>query len=78
MNNPTVDHGTRDSIVTAVSVLVILLGAATGNALAMLGMGLVAFAVLSAIYRQDLVAKWVFALLAAVVAAGIAYTLTGG
>jgi hypothetical protein len=42
----------RDRIVTAISMVILLVGMATGNALAMMGMAIVALVVITLVYRQ--------------------------
>ncbi len=52
MNSPPATESRKDSIVTAIGVLVLLLGTATGNAWVMLAMSVVALAVMAVLYRR--------------------------
>lgn len=55
----------RDEIVTAIGILVLLIGTATGSAIAMLALALIAFAVLPIIYRRKIGLRVLFAIVAA-------------
>jgi hypothetical protein len=50
---PRATNSRKDGIVTAIGVLVLLLGTATGNAIAMLVMSIVGLAVITIFYRQS-------------------------
>ena len=65
MNTASNTSSRRDEIVTAIGVLAFLIGAATGNAIAMLTIAIVAFAVISIIYRRKVGLKVLIAVAAA-------------
>jgi hypothetical protein len=52
MKPPPATDSRKDSFIAAIGVLVLLLGAATANAWAMLAMSVVALAVMVALYRR--------------------------
>lgn len=54
MNTKPAINSNKDAIVTAFGVLVLLLGCATGNAIVMLVMSILGFAVIAIIDRQRL------------------------
>ena len=55
----------RDEIVAAIGSLALLIGTATGNAIAMLTIAVIAFAVISIIYRRKIGPKVLFLVVAA-------------
>jgi hypothetical protein len=63
----------RDEIITAIGVVALLIGTATGNASAMLVIAMVALAVIAVIYRRRLGRK---ALLTMLLAAWIGFVAT--
>jgi hypothetical protein len=69
MNTKPATYSRKEGIVTAIGVLVLLLGTATGNAYAMLAMAVVALATITVFYGEELGRK---ILLAMALAAGIA------
>jgi hypothetical protein len=73
----TIDKSRKDSIVTAISLLVVVIGTATGNAFTMLVMAAVASGMIAIWRRQDLGwhGIWVM-IVAAVTAAAIAFTMS--
>lgn len=54
MNTKPATNWKKDGIITAIGVLVLLLGGATGNAIVMLAMSILGFAVIAIIDRQRL------------------------
>ena len=54
MNTPPATNSRRDNLVTAIGVLVLLLGTATGNAIVMLGLSVVALVVIAVFYRKTI------------------------
>ena len=70
-------HCRRDDLLGAIAVIILLIGTATGNAYAILGMSVAALIVLIVFYRQRIGSGAILvALVAAVVAAVIGITLT--
>ena len=77
MDPTRVTNSRKDGIVTAIGVLVLLLGTATGNAYAMLVMAIIALAVIAIFYRQRLSRNVLLVILtAAVTAATVAIGIT--
>jgi hypothetical protein len=65
----------RDGVITAVGVVVLLLGAATGDARVMLALALIGLAVIGIVDRQRIGRGWMPWLLAAAVAAAIVFAI---
>lgn len=65
MNTASNTSSRRDEIVTAIGVLTVLIGTATGNAIAMLTLAIVSIGVISIIYRRRIGLKVLFAIVAA-------------
>ena len=72
MNSAPNTSSHRDEIITAISVLALLIGTATGNAIAMLTIAIVAFAVISIIHRRKIGSK---VLIAVATAASIGFAI---
>lgn len=75
MNTETNSHSRRDEIVTAIGVLALILGTATGDAVTMLIIAVVSLAVVSLIYLRNMGIRL---FLLAFVAASIAFTVAMG
>jgi hypothetical protein len=76
MNTTPVKDSRKAEIVTAIGLLVLLLGTATGNAFALLAMSLVALAVITIFYRQELRRHaWLVILAATATAVTVSFTI---
>ncbi len=77
MNSAPSTSSHRDEIVTAIGVLALLIGTATGNAIAMLTIAIVAFAVISIIHRRKIGLKVLIAVtIAASIGCAVAMTIS--
>jgi hypothetical protein len=80
MNAKPATYSRKSGIVTAIGIVVLLLGTATGNAYAMLAMAVVALVMIAALYREELGRNaWLAMVLAltAGTAAAIALAIAG-
>lgn len=78
MNTVPAHDSRNDKIVTAVGLLVLLIGTATGNAYAMLAMSLVALVVMSVFLRNGRTRLVLLTLaVAAAIGAGVAVVIAG-
>ncbi len=76
MNTQTENQSHRDGIVTAIGVLVLLIGTATGSAITLLVMSLIGIIVIPIFYRQQLrQPAWLVMIGIAAIAAVTAITL---
>ena len=77
MNSTPTSESRNDGIVTAIAVLVLMLGTATGNAYAMFVMGSFALVILAVFFRQRAGKHvWLLTGVAAAVAAVMAIAIT--
>ena len=77
MNSTPTTRTRQDGIVTAIGVLVLLLGTATGNAYVMLAMSIVAIGLIAVFFRQRLKRSLSFVMIvAAMTAAVVAFAVT--
>ena len=77
MNTTPAKTSSKSGIVTAIGVLVLLLGTATGNAYVLLVMSIVALAVIGIFYRHELSRiAWMVMLVAVATAVAVAFAIT--
>ena len=75
MTTTTSNASRRDRIITAIGILVLLIGTATGNAYAILGLAVLATGLISILYRERLGRTLVVMGIAAAIAAATAMTI---